>query len=70
MKDDVSRILRSKLRTSQRHRGRVEKLLEKLWEKERTITIVAMAKRPEIKDACEGKICRKHNPRLDKRSKS
>ena len=54
LKDDVSKFLPSKLRPSQRHRLTCRDVAGKLWEKDPTITIVSMAKRPEIKEACEG----------------
>ena len=57
LKDDVSKIIASnkKLRSCQRHKEACRKVAKKLWEKEPTLTIVAMSKRPEIIKACEGK---------------
>jgi len=55
-KDDVSKIIVSKKKLSpcQRHKESCRRVAEEIWEKEPTLTIVAMCKRPEIIDACEG----------------
>jgi hypothetical protein len=57
LKDDVSKILPSnkKLRPSQKHRLACRDVAKVLWDKEPTLTIVAMSKRPEIIKACNGK---------------
>lgn len=44
---------KKKLRPSQKHRLACRKVAEEIWEKFPTLTIVAMSKKPEIKEACD-----------------
>lgn len=53
LKDDVSKIIPSKLRPNQRHKEACRKVAKEIWKKEPTLTIPAMHKRREIKEACE-----------------